>query len=467
MNKEELIQRFSLLSTGNPGIESFVCDSSKPLIVKRLLDIEKTPLSGVQLNQLLGLAEEIGVSDGFFRYYWMSEELALYDLGSLPGYSGEFKDTEEIESLDQLYWGLYRIFVDGLLHNGNVRNYFRKFASKSLDEISRFVSHVRVDTAAVRRRGAALPLVKIPKDRRYLISEMACKTYGDNPETESALKEFLLSAFEEHQKQGGGRIAVKELLAGEYARKRDINQLEFTFSADDILDEVISSTDDINEKYRRIAKDFMNARKGALENTDRYLSLVKDLDVYVATSMRTRDDFREMADICDSIFADYRVKNLHLRYFDPTLSAAKGHADKGLIECLMVKCARVLIYCAGATESYGKDAEAAMALSLGKHVIFYCSKEGKARFYKDVHPLSRLINFETGVAVGALVTDNVDSIPLLLQRIYENSMQYELQQPKLGYLQLKERHTDSIVRLQTNDRMLSEAFWNYYGSTPT
>ncbi len=94
------------------------------------------------------------------------------------------------------------------------------------------------------------------------------------------------------------------------------------------------------------------------------------------------------------------------RYFDPTLSAAGGHEDKGLIECLMVKCAKVLVYSAGEKESYGKDAEAAMALSLGKPVIFYCDQELRREVLsRDVHPLSRLIEFDTGIAVGAMVTD--------------------------------------------------------------
>ena len=70
--------------------------------------------------------------------------------------------------------------------------------------------------------------------------------------------------------------------------------------------------------------------------------MVHDLDVYVATSMRRREDFRKMATTCQQIFHDDRVKGLELRYFDPTLSAAAGHEDKGLIECLMVKCAKAL-----------------------------------------------------------------------------------------------------------------------------
>lgn len=193
--------------------------------------------------------------------------------------------------------------------------------------------------------------------------------------------------------------------------------------------------------------------------------MVNDLDVYVATSMRTRDDFRAMAKDCEEIFSNRCLQDLSLRYFDPTLSAASGHEDKGLIECLMVKCAKALVYCAVDRESYGKDAEAAMALSLGKPVIFYCSESRRSRFYRDVHPLSRLIHFETGVAVGAIVTHQLHEVSELLSRIFENKMEYYLDHDfnrKQGYIRLKERLTGSIVRLQTNDRMLTETFWNHY-----
>ena len=50
----------------------------------------------------------------------------------------------------------------------------------------------------------------------------------------------------------------------------------------------------------------------------------------------------------------------------------------------MVKSAKVLIYCAGERDSFGKDAEAAMALSLGKPVIFYCDEAERQRFFAEV-----------------------------------------------------------------------------------
>jgi hypothetical protein len=229
-----------------------------------------------------------------------------------------------------------------------------------------------------------------------------------------------------------------------------------------MLDEFVETDEQLERAYERVADSFVAAREAALANTRYYLSMVSDLDVYVATSMRDRADFRIMGDACDKIFGDPRLKDLHLRYFDPTLSAAEGHEDKGLIECLMVKCAKALVYCAGKKESYGKDAEAAMALTQGKSVIFYCDEQQRSRFYKEVHPLSRLIDFSSGVAVGAIVTSDLSEVSELLYRIFSNTMEYELEQSRPGFLRLKEKLTASVVRLQTSDSLLRETFWNHY-----
>ena len=85
-----------------------------------------------------------------------------------------------------------------------------------------------------------------------------------------------------------------------------------------------------------------------------------------------------------------------------------------------------------------------------------------ADFYREVHPLSRLIEFETGVAVGAMVTDRLEDVSELLYRIFRNRMVYRLEHPKPGFLRLKESLTNSVVRLQTNDALLTETFWNHY-----
>ena len=459
MTRDELLDELSLFTLGTGGIGSWLTKESDREIHDRLLKIEKEPLKKVQLNQLLVMGYEAPVSDGFFEFYWCHKPANhIYNIDPIT-----LPDNSSIESIRQFKWGLNRLFIDSVLCWGNVRAGFKELRNLSLQEIESLFGRKIFDTDMITKRGPCLPLEKIAKDNRYLISEMAYKSYEERG-NEGELKQSLLDSFRKSRISGNsGPIKIEELLDNKLLKSKYKQiQADLQFSADELLDYAVSSETEIKKKIDLILKRFKTARKAALKNTKRYLSMVSDLDVYIATSMRKRQDFRDMADKTKKIFDAPVLSGLNLRYFDPTLSAAEGHENKGLIECLMVKCAKVLVYCAGDSDSFGKDAEAAMALSLGKPVIFLTDKEQKTHFYKHVHPLSRLIHFDTGVAVGVIVTDNLNNIPELLSRIFENRMEYYLEHDGNGYLRLKEKLTGSIVRLQTNDRMLNETFWNHY-----
>lgn len=463
MDRAQILRELQLFSLGGEGIGGWITPETDSRILDRLARLDTEPLSKEQLNQLLILGRESPLSDDFFSYYWLEDPLEHpYPVGRIPGFSKRWvQQSSVIISLDHLKWGLYRLFVDSLLYFSNVRIAYRQLRGLTRGELVAFFAPRRFDATKIRQRGSALPLNHIPKDDRYLISEMACKSYGDDPATHGDLKSSLISAFGKHERSGGGRTTVGRLLqiaSPTYGTRQN----EFEFSANEVLEEEIDSREDLDSKLVPLVARFFKARDAALDNTRYYLSMADDLDVYVATSMRNREDFRNMADACEIIFNDPRLKDLQLRYFDPTLSAAAGHEDKGIIECLMVKCAKALVFCAGERDSYGKDAEAAMALSLGKPVIFYCDSTTRSRFYRDVHPLSRLVEFATGVVVGAIVTDTRAQVSELLYRLFENRMEYLLDQTKPGHLRLKEALTGSIVRLQTSDAMLSATFYNLY-----
>ena len=464
ITKTQILEEFSIFSVPTGGIGGWLTEKTPDDVFERLGNLDDEPLTAVQLNQLLVLGQEAPASDGFFRYYWLQAPAEHpYSVRHTPGFCEKWINSDDmIVSLDHLKWGLYRLYIDALLYFGNVRAAYRKFRDLSLVEIQEFFSLNRFDTEAIMRRGPSLPLKSIAKDNRYLVSEMACKSYGDSAVKGSDLLEALLRSYKLYATLGNRMPTVRQLLEKGIPTELEARQKELIFSADEVLDESVESESEIFEKYGRVALKFVKARETALDNTRYYLSMLSDLDVYVATSMRTRANFRYMAETCERIFADDRLKKMNIRYFDPTLSAADGHEDKGLIECLMVKCAKLLVYCAGERESFGKDAEAAMALSLGKPVIFYCGEEQRLRFYRDVHPLSRLIEFDTGVAVGALVTDRLDEVSELIYRTLENRMEYYLEQPRPGFLRLKDKLTHSVVRLQTDNRLLTEAFWNHY-----
>ena len=465
MDKNELISKFALFSFGHePGVGMWLSDKMHPLVFSHLQQLGTKPLTKVQFNQLLVVSQTASVSDGFFQYYWHTIPTHPYDVTTLTPFNIKWIENRVrvIHDIDHLYWGLYRLYMDGLLYFGNVKAGFSSLRSMMLEEIKTFFEAKRFDTAAIAARGPSIPLNNISRDDRYLISEMACKTFGELPESRDEALKVLEEAWERHMATGGGAIEFREFLKKYIVSPS--NEEQMMLSYDDVSGETINSKVDVKKQFDFVVSKFLEAREKAIENTEYYLSMVNDLDVYVATSMRTRKNFRDMADVCQAIFGNSRLKDLHLRYFDPTLSAAKGHEDKGLIECLMVKCAKVLVYCEGEKESYGKDAEAAMALSLGKPVIFFCDHGKKTNFYRDVHPLSRLIDFRSGVAVGAIVSDDEAQVAQLLERIFNNQMEYRLEHHsnRPGFLKLVEVLTNSVVRLQTNDELITKTFWNNY-----
>jgi hypothetical protein len=464
--KSEILKRMELYRVEDEGggIGSWLTSTTCNEVFERLAEIDTHPLPGVQLNQLLVLSHEAPVSDGFFRYYWLTApEMHPYRVRDLPHFKSAWDGSQAIQTLDHLAWGLHRLYVDGLLYYGNIRQAFRSLRNLSYQELEELFAAKQYDTEAIKRRGPPLPLKSIDKDKRYLISEMACKSYGANPQIQSDLLRALTHAFDAHDPSSGAAAAtIRVLLEGYNPPEGTASRDQLIFSASEVLDHPVRSQAALTECYQRVATRFEEARKDARANTNYYLSMLTDLDVYVATSMRTPDHFVRMAETCASIFNDPRLKGMNLRYFDPTLSAADGHEDKGLIECLMVKCAKALVYCAADRDSFGKDAEAAMALSLGRPVIFYCHKGGRGSFFRDVHPLARLINFETGVAVGAMITEKLNDVAELLSRLFENRMVYQLERAPSGSLRLREQITGSVVRLQTADKLLTETFWNHY-----
>lgn len=367
-------------------------------------------------------------------------------------------------SLEQLEWGFLRFYQDALLLCGDIRSAYKELRGLSREELEARFTAERFDTERMETRGRYLTFHKLRRDDRYLISELAVSAYGESPDgVESVIERILRERFVE-----GGRKPQKVRALLEHTEAG--TQLDLALAAGEYVLEEVRSEADIARLVAPVKARFFAARELALMNTDRFLSLANDMDVYVATSMRQPEDFVRMADDCLTIFRDESLVKLTLRFFDPTISAARCAEDKGLAECLMVKCAKALVYFAGHGDSFGKDSEVAMALSLGKPAIIYCPPDDlgskRARIFRDVHPLSRLIDFSTGVACGALVTQRLPDVVELLRRVFNNAMEYDLEHDGKGYFRLRERITGSVFRLQTNNRLLRETFWNNYHNVP-
>jgi hypothetical protein len=162
---------FEIFRGNGPGIESWISASTPKLVIDRLNRIDDTPVSLAQLNQLLILSHEAGISEGFFRYYWFSGGSALtkihpYNVTRIPDYNPTYENLENISSLPHLKWGLYRLYVDALLFFGNIRQAYRELRLKTFAELQDFYSSKRFDTQRLMTRGAPLPMETIAKDLR-------------------------------------------------------------------------------------------------------------------------------------------------------------------------------------------------------------------------------------------------------------------------------------------------------------
>lgn len=486
---KQIISDFAIFSNTNPhcyGLERFLSENGKPLVFERIEELRKgNPINYTQLNQLFVISELNGISHAFFKYYWTTaSEHHPYKVDKVEGFKKSFLKTSEIRTLEQFRWGLYRIYIDSLLYVGNITLGFYQLSHMNDKGLNAFFHSKRFDTEHFKQRGEMLKPKDIELDNRYLISEMACKNYEAEFDSEANLVKYLTEQYRIAKSKGAKRISVDNLLKKNYTEKEQKSNPQqsipslFDIATTEIRDKIIEDEKDIAKIVEPIAKRFVEARRTALDNTHYYLSLITDLDIYVATSMRTKQHFDDMANTCKAIFENKFLSEYHLRYFDPTLSAAKSHEDKGLIECLMVRSAKILVYTSGETDSYGKDAEAAMALSSGKPVIFFCPPirkkgsraldETRYKIAKEIHPLTKLIDFKTGVANGAIIVKSVNDVVSIIKQLINNDMEYNLEKKKSsnpdddGYFMLIEKRSDCVVRIQTNDSILSKSFWNYF-----
>ena len=122
--------------------------------------------------------------------------------------------------------------------------------------------------------------------------------------------------------------------------------------------------------YAARLKEAETVQRTGMENERIYLTW-DQMDVYFATSMRHADEFRQVARFIRQLLADEHLRDLNLRYFDPTQAFNTARINKGLIEALMLKRAQCTVYLVQHTDTLGKDSELAATLAQGKPVIAF------------------------------------------------------------------------------------------------
>lgn len=145
--------------------------------------LQASSLSLAKLNQMLHLCSKPGIGSGFFEYYFLIEPSDHpYPVRKIKINNGEYipsSGIREIKSIIQLQWGLQRIMLDSLLYFGNFQRAYEYLRKLSLDQLVLFFESKRINESQMLNRGVIEMPKEIAIDNRYLISEMACKTYED------------------------------------------------------------------------------------------------------------------------------------------------------------------------------------------------------------------------------------------------------------------------------------------------
>lgn len=139
-----------------------------------------------------------------------------------------------------------------------------------------------------------------------------------------------------------------------------------------------------NERLLSEKQKIDEIKKKGIYNHNAYLA-TEILDVYIATSMREKEDFYSVSKHINEIFGKKEIEELNLVYFDPTQAYCNNRIDKGLTEALMLKKALVTVYFVQEDDTLGKDSELASTLAQGKPVIAFIPEVNQTFFdeYKE------------------------------------------------------------------------------------
>lgn len=101
---------------------------------------------------------------------------------------------------------------------------------------------------------------------------------------------------------------------------------------------------------------------------------------------------------------------------------------------------------------------------LGQHIRVHY--DTRAKTLKESHPLGIQVNLESGLSNGVLVARTCEDCADLVYRILTRTLEFETKIQQLAgcekCLLLVEKTTQSIFRVVTGDRLLTNTFWNFY-----
>lgn len=353
MKTETFLEQLVRL-TGTPVKQ--LSDSETAFLSRALAD-DKKIIDYSEFNELLLLANKDRVEAPFFAFFFGG------------------KKSQDLCAIGDIEKGVKRFQTMAMLRFGNFIYAYRqlsriKKAEALLDQLGHYCAEPKELLKKFRsRRPKVLEIEPISREHTYLVGFLSAGEITAEEQRASWLLERLgkklktWTALNREIKKGVSDLAEVKALNGL------VNRFQQK-SAKATIDDFRKSLQTDYFKLSELAKTLTSTQKTGERNTDTYLTW-DHLDIYFATSMRKRWEYEDLYDFVNGLMSRSELKNLNLRYFDPTQSFDKNRIDKGLVEALMLKRAACTVYSVQDTDTLGKDSELAATLAQGKPVIAY------------------------------------------------------------------------------------------------
>ena len=325
------------------------------------------------------LLEKLTTNGGLWDHSRFNQALLLLNQPTVSPdfYSAFFGNHGTVKELKQ---GVVDFRGVAMLTFGNFRFAYKQLAPMKFSELeTNLDKHLELPQEIIRRyksRPLREPLLHSIEDgKRWYLGYIS----GDRLNKDNA----SLYALQCHLGYSKKEDVEQELLED---RQKDYFNRRLEELSKCALGEWESCLDDIRNRLYEMQRDLMDLQNIGWTNTAEYLTS-DYLDVYVATSMRESWEYESTAKFVRKVLGTSKVKELRLRYFDPTLSFLKNRIDKGLVEGLMLKRAKCTLYMVQETDTLGKDSELASTLAQGKPVIAYVPQHSQNELEKELQSM--------------------------------------------------------------------------------
>ncbi|MHB8155068.1 MAG: hypothetical protein ACYDFR_03320, partial [Candidatus Omnitrophota bacterium] len=326
-----------------------------------------------EFNELLLNFNKDRISPGFFQFFFLKKE----------------SDLETKLSIKQIENGVAYFRKLAMRAYGNIIFAYRTLSRLTYKQIeSRLRECVRDSKSIIKdfknRAQKLQDLREINTDSVHLLGYLTVGGMDVDSRTAVALQDAGISFYKKRLKQDfchfslnyikSGKAKIESnLLPGILHQAKKVLQIYFEINKPIDIDKFNKFLNESVLKTIALRKKMKETKDVGKFNNAVYLTW-DHMDVYLATSMRRKWEFQNLYSFVNKLFKNKKLKELKLRYFDPTQSYDDSRICKGLTEGLMLKRAKCTIYSIQESDTFGKDSELAATLAQGKPVIAFVPK---------------------------------------------------------------------------------------------